>query len=217
MTHFNIDITSDTVCPWCYISHTRLRRAIAQHTLTHPSDTFTLTYHPFQLSPTAPSPSEPKSALYHRLFGPARTQLAQSRLTTLGAIEGIAFKFGGLTGNTRDSHRLVQLGKVEGGRDGMVRVVERLFGAYFEEERDIADVGVLVEVGVEAGLERGVVREWLESGGGGEVVDGEVEEARRRGVTGVPRVKVNGGWEVEGAGEVGEFLRVFEKVKEAEK
>lgn len=96
------------------------------------------------------------------------------------------------------------------------RVVEELFNAYFENEEDITDVEVLVGRGVRAGLEEGEVREWLESGKGGEEVDREVEEARRRFVTGVPNFTVNGRWEVQGAEEPGAFLRVFEEVKEVE-
>lgn len=137
----------------------------------------------------------------------------QARLAQLGAAEGIAFKFGGKIGNTRDSHRLVELGRVRGVQ---TRVVEELFRAYFEEERDVADGAVLREVGVRAGLEGGEVEGWLEGGKGGEVVDGEVEAARRRFVTGVPHFTVNGRWEVGGAEEPASFLEVFEEVKRAE-
>lgn len=53
MTHFNIDIVSDTVCPWCYVGKKRLERAIAQHKETHPSDTFSTTWHPY-VFPSSP-------------------------------------------------------------------------------------------------------------------------------------------------------------------
>lgn len=134
MTHFNIDIISDTVCPWCYVGHKRLTRAIAQHTQRHPADTFTTAWHAFYLDPTAPTPGEDKQARYERRFGATRTRMMQERLAQIGAQEGIAFKFGGRTGNTRDSHRLVALGRAKGG-EAQTRVVEALFNAYFEEAK----------------------------------------------------------------------------------
>lgn len=140
----------------------------------------------------------------------------QERLAQIGAQEGIAFKFGGRTGNTRDSHRLVALGRAKGG-EAQTRVVEALFNAYFEEEGDITDRAVLAAAGVRAGLDEAEVKGWLEGGKGGEVVDREVEEAKRRFVSGVPHFTVNGRWEVGGAEEPESFLEVFEEVKRAEK
>ncbi|KAL1634480.1 hypothetical protein SLS58_010633 [Diplodia intermedia] len=215
MTHFNISIVSDTVCPWCYVGKKRLERAISQHQQTHPNDTFSTTWHPFYLDPTAPVPGEDKQQRYARRFGAARTAAMQARLAQLGAAEGIRFAFGGRTGNTRDSHRLIQLGK-QTSSSLQTRVVEELFAAYFERERDITDRGVLREAGVRAGLDGGVVERWLAEGKGGDEVDGEVEEARRRFVQGVPHFTVNGRWEVGGAEDAEAFLGVFAEVKRAE-
>ncbi|OJD30503.1 thioredoxin-like protein [Diplodia corticola] len=220
MTHFTISIISDTVCPWCYVGKKRLERAIAQHKQTHPTDTFSTTWHPFYLDPTAPVPGEDKQQRYARRFGASRTAQMQARLAQIGAAEGIRFRFGGRTGNTRDSHRLIELGGKRSSSSSspalQTRVVEELFAAYFENERDITDRGVLTEAGVAAGLDEAEVREWLEGGEGGEEVDREAGEARGRFVEGVPHFTVNGRWEVGGAEEAEAFLEVFGEVKEAE-
>ncbi|KAK0644819.1 hypothetical protein DIS24_g8503 [Lasiodiplodia hormozganensis] len=216
MTHFNIDIVSDTVCPWCYVGKKRLERAIAQHKETHPSDTFSTTWYPFYLDPTAPVPGEDKQARYARRFGAERIAMMQTRLAQIGAAEGIAFKFGGRIGNTRDSHRLIQLGKTKSPAL-QTRVVEELFAAYFENERDITDKNVLKEAGVRAGLEAEEVERWLEEGKGGKEVDEEVMGAQRRFISGVPHYTVNKKWEVGGAEDAAAFLEVFEEVKRAEK
>ncbi|KAB2572080.1 putative dsba oxidoreductase protein [Lasiodiplodia theobromae] len=216
MTHFNIDIVSDTVCPWCYVGKKRLERAIAQHKETHPSDTFSTTWHPFYLDPTAPVPGEDKQARYARRFGAERIAMMQTRLAQIGTAEGIAFKFGGRIGNTRDSHRLIQLGKTKSPAL-QTRVVEELFAAYFENERDITDKNVLKEAGVRAGLEAEEVERWLEEGKGGKEVDEEVMGAQRRFISGVPHYTVNKKWEVGGAEDAAAFLEVFEEVKRAEK
>ena len=137
------------------------------------------------------------------------------RLTAVGKDAGINFSFGGKTGNTRESHRLVELGKTKGA-DVQTRVVEALFKSYFEEEGDITDREVLKEAGVRAGLEEAEVKSWLESDKGGEEVDKEVAEAQLRGVSGVPNFVLQGKYEIGGAQDPEAFVKVFEKVKEME-
>lgn len=215
MTKYNISIVSDTVCPWCYVGKNRLELAIKQHQTTHPEDTFTTSWHPFYLNPDAPAESTDKRALYAAKFGAQRTQVMQAHLARLGKDIGIDFKFGGRVGNTRDSHRLIQLGRTKGEAQ-QTRVVEELFAAYFENEEDITDRETLVSRGVRAGLEEKEVREWMESGAGGDEVDREVMEAKKKFVTGVPNFTINDRFEVQGAEEPAAFLQVFSEVKDTE-
>ncbi|KAL4963376.1 DsbA family oxidoreductase [Aspergillus stella-maris] len=231
MTNFNIQIISDAVCPWCYVGYRRLSRAIATHTAKFPSDTFKITWSPFYLNASSPSfPGADKTAFYESKFGAARTGMIFQRLAAVGAEEGIKFSFGGRTGKTRDAHRVIWLaGRKEKDRvkeresEGKVggiqtRVVEKLFAAYFEEEKNITDREVLIEAAVGGGLERGEVEGLLSEGydEGGKVVDEEAEGARKQFVTGVPYFMVQGMYAVEGADEPDTFLEVFSKVKGVE-
>ncbi|KAI1939945.1 hypothetical protein LOZ66_002380 [Ophidiomyces ophidiicola] len=217
MPHFTIRIVSDTVCPWCYVGKKNLDAAIALYQATQPdtaaTDSFSVTWQPFMLNPHAPLPSIDKQAYYAQRFGADRAQAMHARVARAGAAVGIAFRFGGRTGSSRDSHRLIQLGHKQGVQ---TRVVEQLFAAYFEHEQDITAIEVLVGAGVRAGLDEREVREWLETGSGGEEVDREVAEARARGVQGVPCFVVQGRYCVEGAGAPGQFLDVFEEIRERE-
>ncbi|KAK5116912.1 hypothetical protein LTR62_006633 [Meristemomyces frigidus] len=212
MTQYNIDIVSDTVCPWCYVGKNRLDKAIQLHKQSHPTDTFKTTWYPFYLNPNAP-PSIDKQTLYESKFGVERTRVMQSHLLRLGKQVGIDFAFGGKTGNTRDSHRLIQLAKTKG-EEMQTRVVEELFNAYFEVEEDITSKEVLIERGVKAGMEEGEVRGWMESDRGGAEVDREVEAAQRKFISGVPSFTVNGMFEVQGAEEPAAFLRVFGQIRD---
>lgn len=124
---------------------------------------------------------------------------------------GINFKFGGKTGNTRDAHRLVQLGKLKGGQS-QTKVMEALFTSYFEHEKDITSREVLVDAAVEAGLDEKEAKSWLEGGKGGSEVDKEVQEAQLKGVSGVPHFEINGRFEVEGAQESSAFVKLFERL-----
>lgn len=62
-----------------------------------------MTWYPFYLNPDAPK-SIDKQQYYKSKFGEERTAAMFERLGALGKSEGIDFKFGGRTGNTRDSH-----------------------------------------------------------------------------------------------------------------
>ena len=164
-------------------------------------------------------------------FGAERVAAMFTRLSAVGQAEGINFQYGGNTGSTRDSHRLIwyagqeetkrqtetqaqtpSSGSVVGGLQ--TRVVEKLFQAYFEQEKNITDSAVLLEAAVGAGLDRGEVQKLLESEAGGAEVDLEAQTASRRLVTGVPHFTVQGQYAVEGADEPETFLEVFERVKQ---
>jgi len=153
-----------------------------------------------------------KTAYYKAKFGEERTSMIFQRLAQTGKDTGINFKFGGKTGNTRDSHRLIQLGKSKSPAV-QTRVVEEIFSAYFENEGDITSHAVLTSAGVKAGLDEKEVKEWLGSDKGGKAVDEEVEQAQQNQISGVPNFTIQGKYEVGGAQDPGVFLRLFEKIK----
>lgn len=153
-----------------------------------------------------------KTEYYKAKFGEDRTAVIFDRLSQVGKATGINFKFGGKTGNTRDSHRLIQLGKSKSPAM-QTRVVEELFSAYFENEGDITSHEVLKNAGVRAGLDENEVKEWLASDKGGKAVDEEVERAQQNQISGVPNFTIQGKYEVGGAQDPGVFLRLFEKIK----
>lgn len=195
----------------CYVGKNRLELAIQKHKETNPNDTFTTTWHPFYLNPDAPRQVD-KQEYYEKKFGAQRTQMMQGHLARLGSQVGINFAFGGKTGNTRDSHRLIQLGKTKG-EDVQTKVVESLFNSYFEENEDITSRDVLIARGVKAGLDEKETRDWIESDKGGEQVDNEVENAKKQFISGVPNFTINGQYEIQGAEEPTAFLQVFEGIK----
>jgi len=141
--------------------------------------------------------------------------MIQERLTRVGQGEGIDFKYGGKTGNTRDSHRLIELGKSKSPQM-QTRVVEELFKAYFENEQDITSHEVLQKAGEAAGLDAAEVADWLKSGKGGDKVDREVANAQRQFISGVPNFTIQGKYSLEGAEEPSAFVEVFEQIKAKE-
>jgi len=217
MTTFNIEVVSDSVCPWCYVGKKKLDAAIAEYKQRHPDsgDTFSTTWMPFYLNPGAPKLGIDKTAYFNKRFGEERSAVIFERLAQTGKENGINFKFGGKTGNTRDSHRLIQLGKSKS-PEIQTKVVEQLFAAYFENEGDITSHEVLLSAAVKAGLGEEEAKDWLATDKGGKAVDEEVEQARLNQVTGVPNFTIQGKYEVGGAQDSGVFLRLFEKIKATE-
>ena len=209
--HPSVKVATDPVYR-CYVGKNRLELAIKQHKQTNPDDTFTTTWHPFYLNPDAPKNVD-KQEYYAKRFGAERTKVMQGHLARLGKQVGIDFAFGGKTGNTRDSHRLIQLGLTKG-KEQQTKVVESLFNSYFENEEDITDREVLIARGVKAGLPEQEVRDWLESDKGGAEVDKEVAKAQSGYISGVPNFTINGQYEVQGAEEPAAFLQVFGAIKD---
>jgi len=213
MTNYSIAITSDTVCPWCYVGLRRLQSAISTHQKSYPSDTFTTTWYPFYLNPDSPAPGVDKQELYASKFGAQRTQMMQMHLSRLAQPLGINFAFGGKTGNTRDSHRVVALALKQGGSGLQNAVMEEFFKAYFEANEDISEREVLIRRAGRAGMKEEEVKAYLESVEGGKEVDQEVAMAKRRFVGGVPDFVVNERYEVQGAEEPDAFLEIFERIR----
>jgi predicted DsbA family dithiol-disulfide isomerase len=152
---------------------------------------------------------------YYRARLGDRMEMVLERLEQIGQDVGISFKFNGKTGSTRDSHRLVQLGKSKSPAI-QTRVMEELYSAYFENEGDITSHAVLLKAGVKAGLKESEVDEWLKSDKGGKAVDLEVSGAQKGKVSGVPNFTIQEKYEVGGAQDAAVFVELFEKIKAAE-
>jgi predicted DsbA family dithiol-disulfide isomerase len=67
MTQFNIDIVSDTVCPWCYVGKKKLEIAIAEYKKQNPGsqDSFATSWKAFYLNPDAPKTGKKNPSITH--------------------------------------------------------------------------------------------------------------------------------------------------------
>lgn len=218
MTKFKVTVTSDTVCPWCYVGRKKLQSAITLWNQTHPNsnDTFEVSYQPFQLQPDwprGPASSRSKKEFYIERFGAERAQQMHVRMKAIGEAVGIDFKFGGNTGNTRDSHRLVQLAK-KYGDDAESKTLDGLFAAYFEHEQDITNYDTLKKIAVESGiLAEDFQKAIVDSDEGGLEVDKLAGQARRNGVSGVPDYVIQDRYRLEGANDAASFVNAFEQIQ----
>jgi predicted DsbA family dithiol-disulfide isomerase len=203
-----IDIVSDTVCPWCFIGKRRLERALA----LRPDMEFDIRWRAYRLDPTIPPEGVDRKQYMQAKFGnnPNR-QAMQDALKQAGDGEGIAFAFDKIarSPNTIDSHRLIRWAASAGVQN---EVVERLFEAYFEEGRDIGNADVLVEIASDAGMDSATVADLLEQGADREIIENEDAMAHRLGITGVPTFIFQNKYLVSGAVDPEALLEIIDKV-----
>src|SRR5688572_3537590 len=194
----DIHIWSDIVCPWCYVGKRRFEHAVA---LFEHRDEVQVTHRSFQLDPTRPR----HQTTNRREMLKAKYQLSDQqvremdmRMEHLADVEGLEYHLSdaGLTGNTLDAHQLLQLGKARGMQDA---VIERLYRAYFTEQRSVFDRDSLVSLAGDAGLDQAEARDVLERDAYVDAVAADVREARSLGVSGVPFFVIDGRYGVSGA------------------
>jgi predicted DsbA family dithiol-disulfide isomerase len=208
-----IDVVSDTICPWCFIGKRRLARALIER----PSIEFDVRWRAFRLDPAIPPEGVERKAYLRAKFGDGERPKAMSEaIRAAGESEDIAFAFDRIarTPNTIDSHRLIRWAGGAGLQD---EVVEALFQAYFEDGRDIGDIDVLVEIADQTGMDTALVADLLEQGADREIVEREDEMAHKMGISGVPTFIFANKYAVSGAHDHETLLEVIDKAaKEAE-
>jgi predicted DsbA family dithiol-disulfide isomerase len=179
-----IDIWSDLVCPWCYVGQRRFQRALdafehrARVVVVHRS---------FQLNPHAPKgrTSSRRAALMAKYrLSEADAEALDAQMERTAAAEGLEYHLaGGVTGNTADAHRVLHLAHDRGVQPS---VLERLYRAYFTEQRSIFDHASLIALAAEAGLEADEVARTLSTDAYADAVTRDGRQAAELGATGVP-------------------------------
>jgi predicted DsbA family dithiol-disulfide isomerase len=206
-----IEVVSDTICPWCYIGKRRLEKALRlrPHVRAAPK------WRPFLLNPEMPPEGIDRALYLVRKFGSeARVRRMFGAISEAGSSEEIDFAFERIrrTPNSVDSHRLVRLADRLGLADA---AVEALFFAYFVEGRNVGDRRVLVEVAAGVGLDAQEARAYLDSDEDVTAVYDENARAHRLGVNGVPSFIFNGRMVISGAQDPQVLARMIDAAEAA--
>ena len=181
-----IDIVSDVVCPWCYIGKRKLEAALA---LPEAADlpNIVIRWHPFQLNPDLPAQGMPrKQYLEDKFGGPEKAAAIYEQVRAAGAAIGLTLNIDGITKqpNTLAAHALIAF--AQAGDANVSDLQERLFQAYFVENRMIGSPDVLAEIAEEAGLNGEDARTFITDPEHLEVVAQADANIRRLGMTAVP-------------------------------
>jgi predicted DsbA family dithiol-disulfide isomerase len=181
-TPVQLDVISDTICPWCFIGKRRLEKALALRTDVDVD----VRWRPYQLDPTIPPGGKDRREYLEAKFGgPEGARKIYDNIRAAGADEDIAFEFDKIerTPNTINSHRLIRWAATADRQDA---VVERLFRLYFLEGGDIESPESLIAVARETGMDADLVAELLAGDADVDLVEREIRTAQKIGVTGVP-------------------------------
>jgi predicted DsbA family dithiol-disulfide isomerase len=190
-----LDIYSDTICPWCFVGKRRLERALAMR----PQAEIEIRWRAFQLNPGMPEEGmERREYLELKFGGPERAARIYEAVRMAGESEGIRFAFERIrrTPNTFESHRLLRHAH-EAGRQGAL--LEELFQTYFIAGQDIGSRSVLLGCAERAGLDTGRAERYLAGSEDAESTLAEDRLARRQGINGVPCFIFNGRFALSGA------------------
>ncbi len=206
-----IDVISDTVCPWCFIAKRRLARAMA----LRPGIDFNVKWRPYRLDPNVPRGGMDRQAYMRLKFGddPKKIVAMYQMIAAEGEKDGIAFDFAAIQRrpDTLDSHRLIRWAEAIGAQD---EVVERLFIAYFENGEDIGDIRVLADIADLCGMDGVDVAQMLESDDDIALVEREDKLAHEMGIQGVPAMIFGNKLAVSGAREAEMLVSVIDRVTE---
>ena len=214
-----VEVWSDVVCPWCYIGKRKFASGLAQveAELTDAGIdvAFDVSYHPYQLDPTAaPGHAGPVIDAYAKKFGgPERAAAIIANVSERAAEVGLEFRMDrALRANTLLAHRLIWLAAQPGSPVVQDAMKERLLAAYFHDGLNIGDPDVLADCAAEVGFDRDEVYEFLASGRGTDDVRAELDVASDNGITAVPTYVINGRWAIPGAQEPETFAQVLRKM-----
>ncbi|GKV16951.1 hypothetical protein SLEP1_g27516 [Rubroshorea leprosula] len=198
-----IDVSSDTVCPWCFVGKRNLDKAIAA---CKDQFDFEIKWHPFFLNPSAPKEGVNKREYYEKKFG-SRAEGIITRMTEVFRNLGLEYNMSGLTGSTLDSHRLIYFAGQQG-LDKQHNLVEELCLGYFTQGKYIGEREFLLECASKVGVEGGA--EFLEDANNGlKEVNEELNKYSSH-ISGVPHYVINGKHQLSGGQPPEVFMRAFQ-------
>jgi predicted DsbA family dithiol-disulfide isomerase len=210
-----VEIWSDVVCPWCYVGTRRFEDAVERFRAAG-GDDVEVVHRAFELDPTVPPEGMDLAGYLARKFG-GTTRLAQvrDRLDHAGADADIDFRWDGKRRvNTFDAHRLTAWALDTAGPAVQHALHQRLFRAYFTDNLDVADHGVLARLATEVGLDPDRAAEVLATGGYTDTVRAEELRAGDLDIHAVPTFVIEGRWAIPGAQDVDTFVGLLDRARE---
>lgn len=201
-----IEIWSDVACPFCYIGKRKFEDALAQ--FEH-NDEIEFEWKSYQLDPTPQSELPKDIDMYQYLATRKGISYCESKkmhdnVSEMAESVGLVYDFDNAKmSNTFDAARLIHLAKtIEKSNEAK----EALFAAHFTLGLDIAQEGVLVNIGVDLGLNADQIKEMLRGDALKDEVNKDIAEASQIGVTGVPFFVLDRKYAISGAQDVSVFL-----------
>ncbi len=199
-----IDVVSDIVCPWCFISKRQLQDAM--RSFTGPSE---IAWHPMQRYPDIPATGAEKKNFLKTMYGNLDgVNQALFHLVEAGRELGIGFDFDRIDRipNTLNAHRIIYACP----RNQQDQLVDNLFSGFFEQGLDISDRDVLISLAEASDFDPAAASAALQDDTTREAVLSEEERLKKMGLSGIPNILLNRRVAVSGTQNTESLVRAFD-------
>lgn len=210
-----IEIWSDYACPYCYIGERQLEKALENFLDRKNID---ISYKAFELDPSASY--ETTTNTKERISGKYGMSLEKSQqmidsISEYAKRVGLDYNYGATRyTNTFDAHRIAKYSETKG--KGL-EMSEKLFHAYFTENKQMSDHKILTDIAIELGLDKLEVEDILKGKKFADDVRYDEYEASRLGIQAVPFFLINEKYSISGAQPSEVFEKTIEKALQEEK
>ncbi|KAJ8502926.1 hypothetical protein ONZ45_g11317 [Pleurotus djamor] len=209
-------VMNDFACHFCYVGHHELIQAInyCRDTLNLPLD-FQVEYRPFRLIGCFKevAPGTDRATFYLNKMGKEQFESTVSALSKWSNESGVPVSFNGPISQTMGAQRLSQKAYKLGGQAYQLPLLTAIFKAYYELGQDIGDIAVLASLAEQVGMmTKTQAVEFLQTKDLEEEICGITEEARSKGITGVPVYVIDGKWVLKGSQASSVFIEIFKKL-----
>lgn len=206
----NIIYWSDYACPYCYIGETNLKNAAKELGID-----LDVEMKAFELDPEAAENID--KTVIEGLADKYRISTEQA-LDNINSMSIMAKEAGienfdytkARPSNTFKAHRLTKLAR-ELGKDE--ELSEKLFEAYFTQQKQLSDVETLIDIAKEVGIDEKAARDLLDSDEYANEVRIDELIARQNGISAVPFFIIDGKYAVPGALPVEQMKEVLTEVQ----
>lgn len=205
-----IEIWSDFACPFCYIGHKTLEKAIKELGL---ENKFEIEMRSFQLNTNAKRVDDKDinqliSEKYNISYDKAKEN--NDYIVKKASEIGLNFDFENIIpGNTEKAHELLKFGKV---KNKGAEITEVLFSAYFEKGKYIGDIEVLSNLAMKVGLDYDEVKKILENNRFRDEVIRDQNQAHKNEIRSVPYFIIDKEYSFTGAMGINEFKKILKSM-----
>jgi predicted DsbA family dithiol-disulfide isomerase len=208
-----VEVWADIICPWCGLGLHRLGAALAQFPGRADVE---VVHRSFQLDPSFPAGQVigSREMLLGKGLSDGQIRQSQARIEAMAASEGLHpyHVAGSQVGSTSLAHELLAYAT---GAGRHTQAWQRMFHAYFGEQRPVFTVPGLLELAQEIGLDPAGAQEALSSRRYAAQVGADAREAARLGATGVPFFVIDRRYGISGAQPAGLLLEALEQARAA--
>jgi predicted DsbA family dithiol-disulfide isomerase len=205
-----VEIWSDVMCPFCYIGKRKFEIALAQF---EGKNEVEVEWKSFQLNPNLITNTQKSTNEYLaeiKGWTKAYTEQMSQHVANIAKQVGLDYHLDkAVVANSFDAHRFSHLAKKHGLQN---EAEEALFKAYFTEDKNTDDKDVLVQLGLDIGLNAHEIEGMLSGQNFTMDVNADILEAQSLGINGVPFFLFESKYAISGAQDPSVFLSALRSV-----